>query len=242
MADDKNASSSFSPFSKNEFSEENSQKFESENIIPHITNPNNEQPFSGGVVELSEESTEDNSLSPSIADMENIVLEIPIGNDVVEAIIDFARRHEASINVMTGSGLVSDITLLEPDSRVPTFQLNGPFNVLCLAGVYLNPNCFNVPSQLIKDPLCTAFTLQLSGSRGQVFGGVIGGKINAASDIQISATLFKRSRFVRMITNDENVQLFEDDAVPTIVGNVDVDDSGVDGGKIQSKSYDQILP
>ncbi|XP_058746787.1 AT-hook motif nuclear-localized protein 28-like [Vicia villosa] len=239
MANDKNTSSSFSPLVRNELSEENSQKFESGNIIPHITNPNNEQP--GGVVELSEELTEDNSSPPSIADMENIVLEIPIGNDVVEAIIDFARRHEASINVMTGSGLVSDITLLEPDSRVPTFQLDGPFNMLSLAGVYLNPNCFHVPPQLIKDPLCTAFTLQLSGSRGQVFGGVIGGKINAASDIQISAFLLKRPGFVRMVTDDGNVHLFEDDDVPTIVGDVDVDDGGVDARETQSKFDDQIL-
>ncbi|KAL5101540.1 hypothetical protein RYX36_005867 [Vicia faba] len=179
--------------------------------------------------------------------MENIFLEIPIGNDVVEAIIEFARSHEASIVVMNGSGLVSDITLLQPDSRVPTFQLNGPFNVLSLTGVYLNPNpnCGRVPPRLINDPLCTAFALQLSGSRGQVFGGVIGGNVNAATDIQISASLFRRPDVIRAITTDGNIQLFEDDDVPTIVDNVDVGDGGVGGvggRENESEPDNQTLP
>ncbi|XP_058746781.1 AT-hook motif nuclear-localized protein 28-like [Vicia villosa] len=170
----------------------------------------------------------------SIANMENIFLEIPIGNDVVEAIIDFAKSREASIVVMKGSGLVSDITLLQSDSRIPTYKLDGPFNVLSLAGVYLNPNCCRVPDHLIYDPLCTAFALQLSGSRAQVFGGVIGGKIIAASDIQISASLFKRPDFLRLVTTNGNVQVFEDDDVPTIVGDVDAGDGGVDGSESES--------
>ncbi|XP_050908145.1 AT-hook motif nuclear-localized protein 28 [Lathyrus oleraceus] len=245
MAYNKSASSSFSLFSGNEFLEENSPRSESGYRIPHT---NIEQHFSGGVREFSEESMEDNSWFPSrynnqqkppmvimehsAVDMENVVLEIPTGNDVVEAIINFARRHEANIDVMNGSGLVSDITLLEPDSRVPAFQLDGPFHVLSIAGVYLNPDCFTVPPQLIHDPLCTAFAIQLSGSRGQVFGGVIGGKINAANDVHISASLFKRPQFIRVVTTDGNVQCFEDDDVPTIV----------DGGETHPASNDQLLP
>ncbi|CAL5190437.1 unnamed protein product [Lathyrus oleraceus] len=203
MADHGIGSSSFPPFS-------------SLNINPNpmvVPTPSLGQPSSSEVRELPEES---------ITYMENIVLEIPIGNNVVEAIIEFARGQEASIVVTKGSGLVSDITLLEPDSRVAAFQLDGPFHVLSLTGVYLNPDCGRVP-RLIYDPLCTAFCLQLSGSRGQVFGGVIGGNINAASDIQVSASLVKRPESIRIVTTNENVQLFEDDDVPTIVGGVEVE-------------------
>ncbi|XP_058746786.1 AT-hook motif nuclear-localized protein 28-like [Vicia villosa] len=241
-------------FFRNKFLEQNSTRLESGHMIHPMTNSNNEEPFLGGFLELSEESTKDNSsplskkhkgrpsgsksipkppmiiMENSIVDMENIVLEIPIGNDVVEAIVGFARRHEASIAVTNGSGLVSNITFLEPDSRVPAFQLDGPFNVLSLAGVYLNPDCFRVPPQLVNDPLCTAFALQLSGSRGQVFGGGIGGKVNTASDIQISASLFKKPKIIRVVTTDGNVQLFEDDDIPTIDDD-DTNDGVVDVGE-----------
>lgn len=120
-----------------------------------------------------------------------------------------------------------DIILLQPGSRAPTLQLDGPFNVLSLAGVYVNSDYVSVPPHLINDPLCTAFSLQLSGSRGQVFGGIIGGRINAASDIQISASIFKRPESIRVVTTDGNVQLFEDDDIPTIVDDVDAIDGGV---------------
>ncbi|XP_058746782.1 AT-hook motif nuclear-localized protein 15-like [Vicia villosa] len=242
MADDKNASSHFSPFSSNEFLKENSSISESEHIFSQTTNPNTLM-----ISELTEESMEDNPSSSagrhmgrpsgsknkpkppmiimenSIADMENIILEIPIGNDVVETIIDFAKRHEARIVVVNGSGLVSDVTLLLPNSRIPAFQLDGPFNVLSLAGAYLNPDY-------------AAFSLQLSGSRGQVFGGVIGGKINAASDIHISASLFKRPEFIKAVTTNGNVQLFEDYDIATITGCADANNGG------ETQSVDQILP
>ncbi|CAI8586681.1 unnamed protein product [Vicia faba] len=98
--------------------------------------------------------------------MKNIILDIPIENDVVESIIDFAMCHEARIDAMKGYDLVSDIILLESDSRVSAFQLDGSFNVLSLVGVYLNLDYFRVPPQLVNDLLSTVFALQLSGSRG----------------------------------------------------------------------------
>ncbi|CAI8586678.1 unnamed protein product [Vicia faba] len=156
MEDEKTKFSSFSPFSRNEFLEENPHTISLNKVVP---TPSLEQPSSIEVFELSEESTMDNPPSThrkyqgrpsgsrnkpkppmvimenSIADVQNVVLEIPIGNDVVDSIIYFARSHEASIVVMKGSGLVSDITLLQPNSRIPAFQLDGPFNVLSLAAI-----------------------------------------------------------------------------------------------------------
>ncbi|KAL5101539.1 hypothetical protein RYX36_005866 [Vicia faba] len=262
MEDEKTKFSSFSPFSRNEFLEENPHTISLNKVVP---TPSLEQPSSIEVFELSEESTMDNPPSThrkyqgrpsgsrnkpkppmvimenSIADVQNVVLEIPIGNDVVDSIIYFARSHEASIVVMKGSGLVSDITLLQPNSRIPAFQLDGPFNVLSLAGAYLNLDCGRVPHNLINDSLCTTFSLQLSGSRGQVFGGVIGGKINAASDIHISAILFKRPGFHRVVTTDGNVQLFEDDDVSIIYDGVNASDyGGVEASETQSEN--QVLP
>ncbi|CAI8586680.1 unnamed protein product [Vicia faba] len=135
----------------------------------------------------------------SIADMENIVLEIPIGIDVMEAIINVVRSHEDNIDVMKGSGLVYEISLLEPCSRVPTFQLDDPFNVLSKL------DC-----------------------------------IKSTCDIHISASLFKRHEFIRVVTTDGNVQLFKDDDIPIIVG--DVDDVGVDACETLYELDDRVLP
>lgn len=64
-----------------------------------------------------------------------------------------------------------------------------------------NSNYNRVPPQLINDPLCIFFFHSpLWISRGHVFGGVIGGKINVTSGIQIS---FEGFIYLKMMTSQQ---------------------------------------
>lgn len=143
--------------------------------------------------------------------MEMIVIEIPAGKDIVESLINLARQHQSSLTVVRGYGLVIDVTLLNLVSHTPSFPIKGPFRMISLSGTYINPNCGHVPSRFTNDPSFSSFSIHLSGGHGQVFGGVLGGKVKSAGVVLITATLFKKPVFHRMVTVNGTIQDIEND-------------------------------
>ncbi|AET00226.1 putative PPC domain-containing protein [Medicago truncatula] len=127
--------------------------------------------------------------------MKQIFIEIPAGYDVLESIIKMAWRHEADITVLRGFGIVSDITIHSSLSHTPPLTIEGPVQMTSLSGTYVNPNVDNVPSEVIANPACSSFSIFLSGSHGQVYGGIVVGKVMTSSVVMISATLMKKTKF-----------------------------------------------
>ncbi|XP_058746769.1 AT-hook motif nuclear-localized protein 21-like [Vicia villosa] len=123
--------------------------------------------------------------------MELIDIEISPGRDVVESLINLAQSQQAGITVLSGSGLVSDVTILLPEARVIDFPLEGQFNMISLKGTYLNPNIDQPSPSLMRIASSNAnFSIFVSsGNQGQVFGGKVKGKIMAASAVKITAAL-----------------------------------------------------
>jgi len=130
--------------------------------------------------------------------MKMIFIEIPAGKDIVGDIINCAQRHQASITVLRGYGLVTDVTLLNPETHFPTPPMKGPFEMTSLFGTYVN----NAPSQFINDPPCSCFSIFLSGHGAQVYAGTVGGTIIAASDVRIEATLCKNLKHYQAVSNN----------------------------------------
>ncbi|KAL5077592.1 hypothetical protein RYX36_016576 [Vicia faba] len=130
--------------------------------------------------------------------MEPIFIQIPAGNDVVGALINLARSHRANITVLSGSGLVSNVTLLHSISRVPAFPIKETLHMVSLSGTYVNANSVGIPRQFVADQSRSSFSIYFFGDRRQMIGGVIGGKIEAVSVVTIRATLFKNPEFHRV--------------------------------------------
>ncbi|KAL5077563.1 hypothetical protein RYX36_016547 [Vicia faba] len=124
-----------------------------------------------------------------------ILIKISVGNDVVESIINVALVHQANITVLKGSGLICDLTFHDPVSHSYVFTLHGPFQMTSILGEYVNTKDSCVPSELIDEPINSSFSIFLTRGDGKVFGGIVEGKVKAASDILISATLSKKSKF-----------------------------------------------
>lgn len=141
--------------------------------------------------------------------MEPILIEIPAGEDVVESIIKTAWRHQADISVLRGYGLVSGVTLLDSGSQDSPFTIRGDCQMISLSGTYVYPNSDRVPSEFIVDPDCSSFSIHLSGNHGQVFGGVVGGKVIASSVVMITATLLRKPKFYRVASFDGSVREVE---------------------------------
>ncbi|XP_004491301.1 AT-hook motif nuclear-localized protein 28-like [Cicer arietinum] len=241
MTQNEETPSSYSPNSKNESLENKALEFSAPSLANNNENLTMETPPSSRPSSSSVKRPRGRprgsknkpkppvviNIDPSETSMKPILIEIPAGNDVVESLINMAWRHQADISVLRGFGMVSNITLCNPISHSPAFTYQGPFQMISLCGTYVNPNCGRVPSQFITHPACSSFTIYLSGGRGgQVFGGVVGGKVMAAEVVSITATLFKKPKFYRVVTTNGGIKEVAEDETRHVDNNNNVIMSG----------------
>ncbi|KAH7297211.1 hypothetical protein KP509_26G059000 [Ceratopteris richardii] len=115
------------------------------------------------------------------------ILEVAGGSDVTECLASFARRRQRGICLLTGSGIVANVTLRQPLSEGATVTFHGRFEILSLSGCYL-------PSPIIPGGL----TVSLAGSQGQVVGGSVVGELLAVSPVLIIAASFLSAPYERL--------------------------------------------
>ncbi|KAK8580413.1 hypothetical protein V6N13_143512 [Hibiscus sabdariffa] len=124
--------------------------------------------------------------------MSPYILEIPGGNDIVEAVARFSRRKNIGICVLTGSGAVSNVTLRQPSTATPgaTITFHGRFDILSISATFLSQttSC-NVP---------TTISISLAGPQGQIVGGFVVGPLVAADNVFIVAGTFNNPSYHRL--------------------------------------------
>ncbi|XP_057954637.1 AT-hook motif nuclear-localized protein 17-like [Malania oleifera] len=139
--------------------------------------------------------------------MKPVVLEISAGSDVVEQVVEFARRRHVGLSIMSGSGTISNVTLRHPMAHAPTISLHGPLHIVSLSGTYVGPSGSSSSSassspaanpSASSPPSCSAFSISLAGSQGQVFGGIIAGKVVAQAPVIVVAATFVSPPFHRL--------------------------------------------
>ncbi|XP_050238684.1 AT-hook motif nuclear-localized protein 28-like [Mercurialis annua] len=144
--------------------------------------------------------------------MKPAILEISAGSDIVDSIVNFARKNHSGICVISATGSVSNVTLRHPHSHAPSLSLHGPFNLLSLSGSFLG---FVAPKQSSWSSSSSCFGISLAGAQGQIFGGIIAGKVLAATQVVVVATTFSNPKFHRLPSDDNN----DDDEVEDIKPN-----------------------
>jgi len=141
--------------------------------------------------------------------MKPAILEISAGSDVIETIVNFARRNHAGISVISATGSVANVTLRHPVSHAPSLSLHGPFNLLALFGSVVGSLATNKASCASSPPgsavhSCSSFGISLAGAQGQVFGGIVAGKVIVATQVVVVAATFLNPTFHRLPgENDE---------------------------------------
>ncbi|KAK7276305.1 hypothetical protein RIF29_17444 [Crotalaria pallida] len=123
------------------------------------------------------------------------VLEISSGSDIAECIATFANRRHRGVSVLSGSGVVTNVTLRQP-AAAPTgvITLHGRFEILSLSGAFLP-----APSP----PGATGLTVYLAGGQGQVVGGTVGGPLVASGPVMVIAATFANATYERLPLEDE---------------------------------------
>ncbi|XP_044957229.1 AT-hook motif nuclear-localized protein 23-like [Hordeum vulgare subsp. vulgare] len=118
------------------------------------------------------------------------VLEIASGADIMEAVATFARRRQRGVSVLSGNGVVDDVTLRQlaaPPGSVVT--LHGRFEILSLSGAFLPSPCL---------PGATGLAVYLAGGQGQVVGGTAIRELVAFGPVMVVATTFSNATYERL--------------------------------------------
>lgn len=122
------------------------------------------------------------------------VLEIASGSDVAETIAAFANRRHRGVSVLSGSGIVTNVTLRQPAAPAGVITLHGRFEILSLSGAFL-------PSP--SPPGATGLTVYLAGGQGQVVGGTVAGSLVASGPVMVIAATFANATYERLPLDDE---------------------------------------
>ncbi|RDX58331.1 AT-hook motif nuclear-localized protein 20, partial [Mucuna pruriens] len=122
------------------------------------------------------------------------ILEISAGSDVAECIATFATRRHRGVSVLSGSGVVTNVTLRQPAAPGGVVTLQGRFEILSLSGAFLP-----APSP----PEATGLTVYLAGGQGQVVGGSVVGPLVAAGPVMVVAATFANATYERLPLEDE---------------------------------------
>ncbi|MED6153080.1 hypothetical protein PIB30_098132 [Stylosanthes scabra] len=126
------------------------------------------------------------------------VLEISSGSDVAESIATFANRRHRGVSVLSGSGIVANVTLRQPAAPGGVITLHGRFEILSLNGAFLP-----APSP----PGATGLTVYLSGGQGQVVGGTVVGSLVASGPVMVIAATFANATYERLpLVEDEQAE------------------------------------
>uniref|UniRef100_A0A0D9WEP0 AT-hook motif nuclear-localized protein n=1 Tax=Leersia perrieri TaxID=77586 RepID=A0A0D9WEP0_9ORYZ len=124
------------------------------------------------------------------------VLEIAAGADIMEAVAAFARRRQRGVSVLSGSGVVANVTLRQPAAPPPgaVVTLHGRFEILSLSGAFLPSPC---------PPGATGLAVYLAGGQGQVVGGTVVGELVASGPVMVVAATFSNATYERLPLADD---------------------------------------
>ncbi|MED6168198.1 AT-hook motif nuclear-localized protein 1 [Stylosanthes scabra] len=101
------------------------------------------------------------------------------GEDVTMKVISFSQQGPRAICIMSANGVISSVTLRQPDSSGGTLTYEGRFEILSLSGSFTPSETAGTRSR------SGGMSVALSGPDGRVIGGGVAGLLVAASPVQV---------------------------------------------------------
>ncbi|GER40253.1 AT-hook DNA-binding protein [Striga asiatica] len=138
--------------------------------------------------------------APTGPSMSPYVLELPAGVDVIDATARFCRRRGVGLCVLSGNGVVANVTLKQP-SATPgaTVTFHGHFDLLSISATILPAG--SPPAAAAAN---TPFSISLAGPQGQVVGGLVAGPLVSAGTVYLVAATFNSPLFERLGVADHD--------------------------------------
>lgn len=137
-----------------------------------------------------------------------VTINIVLGRDVMEKILDVARRDHVSLTILNASGMIKNVIVCNLPQGAPTLLI-GPLTLLSLITFYLYNNQYTLHLGATPPPPFS-FSIKLCTSHGQVFDGLIGGSIIVGDNVSLMVSTFKKPNIYKFISegkegnNDDN--------------------------------------
>ncbi|KAK6919863.1 PPC domain [Dillenia turbinata] len=148
------------------------------------------------------------------------ILEIANGCDVFDSVATYARKRQRGICVLSGSGMVTNVSVRQPAAAGAVLTLQGRFEILSLSGSFLPPPA---PQG------ATSLTIFLAGGQGQVVGGNVVGALIATGPVIIIASSFTNVAYERLPL-EEDEALIQPSVSQSTPGGGGADSGGGSGG------------
>jgi len=121
--------------------------------------------------------------------------------DVIESLLEIVHRDQVSVTVMNASGMINNVQLEPSTEGTPPIMLHGPFRLLSLTGSYFYNNHYILHPGATPPPPPT-FGVHLATSQGQIFTGIVGGRVIAGENVVITVSTFQNPEIVRFTPDD----------------------------------------
>ncbi|XP_023005487.1 AT-hook motif nuclear-localized protein 1-like [Cucurbita maxima] len=107
------------------------------------------------------------------------IITVNSGEDLMMKILSFSQQGSRAICILSANGVISSVTLRQPNSSGGTLTYEGRFEILSLSGSFMPSDNAGARSRN------GGMSVSLASSDGRVFGGGVVGLLVAASSIQV---------------------------------------------------------
>ncbi|KAB1217114.1 putative DNA-binding protein ESCAROLA [Morella rubra] len=107
------------------------------------------------------------------------IITVNAGEDVTMKVISFSQQGPRAICILSANGVISSVTLRQPDSSGGTLTYEGRFEILSLSGSFMPSDSGGTRSR------SGGMSVSLASPDGRVVGGGVAGLLVAASPVQV---------------------------------------------------------
>ncbi|XP_038893099.1 AT-hook motif nuclear-localized protein 1-like [Benincasa hispida] len=107
------------------------------------------------------------------------IITVNTGEDVTMKILSFSQQGPRAICILSANGVISSVTLRQPDSSGGTLTYEGRFEILSLSGSFMPSDSVGTKSRI------GGMSVSLASPDGRVVGGGVAGLLVAASPVQV---------------------------------------------------------
>ncbi|XP_062155822.1 AT-hook motif nuclear-localized protein 1-like [Alnus glutinosa] len=107
------------------------------------------------------------------------IINVNTGEDVTMKVISFSQQGPRAICILSANGVISNVTLRQPDSSGGTLTYEGRFEILSLSGSFIPTETQGTRSR------SGGMSVSLASPDGRVVGGGVAGLLVAASPVQV---------------------------------------------------------
>ncbi|CAA7410859.1 unnamed protein product [Spirodela intermedia] len=107
------------------------------------------------------------------------IITVAAGEDVTMKVISFSQQGPRAICILSANGIISNVTLRQPDSSGGTLTYEGRFELLSLSGSFMPTESGGPRSR------SGGMSVSLASPDGRVVGGGVAGLLVAASPVQV---------------------------------------------------------